>query len=242
MSYINKSVTSYGTEADFIEAFISSLVASDSRIVREQTAQQVADMFASSANTPRVSVVISGIVTIAFERQGNLGSTASGYNMSYTFNSSPRVISSMTFTGSRIDPSAAAQRCFKYQIISNTKAIFIRFGNHNSPFPLTTDIKGLIYSDTTNQISFFMANTGQCYVGSGDIACTKAVRLPYIRSLDDITQTEVIKHIALVGSSDELIANPDGIWDASTNYTTNVPLQIGNEQCCFIDNNTVMKC
>lgn len=242
MSYINKSVTSYGTEADFIEAFISSLVASDSRIVREQTAQQVADMFASSANTPRVSVVISDIVTITLNRDTSLGISTNRYYISYTFNSSQRIVSDITYSDSKTYYSESVQRCFKFQIVSNTKAIFIRFGNYNSIIPLTTNIQGLIYSDATNQINFLMLNTGQCYVGNDDIVCTKAVRLPYIKSIDNLTQIEVIKNIALIGNSNELVANPDGIWDASTNYTTNVPLQIGNEQCCFIDNNTVMKC
>lgn len=242
MSYINKSVTSYGTEADFIEDFISSLVAADNRIVRGQTSQQIADMFTSQSSTPTVTITISDIVTITLKRDTNLGIATNRYYISYTFNSSQRIVSDITCSDSKPFHSESVQRCFKFQIVSNTKAIFIRFGNYNSIIPLTTNTQGLIYSDATNQINFLMLNTGKCYVGNGDIVCTKAVRLPYIKSIDNLTQIEVIKNIALIGNSNELVANPDGIWDATTNYTTNVPLQIGSEQCCFLDTNTVMKC
>lgn len=247
MSYINRSVTSYGTESDFIEAFITSFVSAHNGIVREQTPEQVSAMFVTGNYTkPEFSFLINGIGKITFRRgQSIMDNTQSngGYDVRFSYGSATSSWLPVKFTSSTIGFDWSNQkRTFKYQIISNQKAIFIRFGDHNSTFPLTTTCKGLIYSDTTSQVNFIMTNTGTCYVGNEGTVCTKFNRLPYMRSVDDITQIEVIKNIVLVGDSNELIVNPNGIWDATTNYTTNVPLQIGNEQCCFLDTNTVMKC
>lgn len=246
MSYINKSVTNYGKEPAFIEAFIASLASADNRIIREQTPEEISAMFATGTNSkPEFSFLINGIGRITFRRgQGITDNEQSfgGYFVRFSYGDATSSWLTVKFTSSTIGFAFSGTRIFKYQIISNQKAIFIRFGDYNSTFPLTTSCKGLIYSDTANQINFLMINTGACYVGNEGTVCTKVTRLPYMRSVDDITQIEVIKNIALVGDSNELIINPDGIWDATTNYTTNVPLQIGNEQCCFLDTNTVMKC
>ena len=239
MSYINKTVTNNGTEAEFIEELITSFVSRDSRIVRDQTAAEIASMFNESPDKISFSFTISQIFKITFTKAYygypryhvtiQYGTRSFGFDFTYSNDNKSTSV------------DYQAERTLKYQIISNEKLMFIRFGSYNDTLPLTTTNQCLLYSDSASSFLATAVN-GTYYVGSSGTQCTKATRLPYLKNSSDFTQIEVIKSVALINSSNELVANPTGMWDSSTNNAVGFPLTIGSDQCYYLDTNTVMKC
>jgi hypothetical protein len=261
MSYINKTVTSYGTEADFVWAFIQSFT-SDITAATGWTATaslaSLQEVETWSANEPAAQKAV--VFTIATDFQINFSRYGENPRQSYWFQFEYGGIAGgsragldggnycLNFASSKSFHDATAQRTFKYQIITdkisdsaNAKALHIRFGAYDAALPLTVN-SGMFYLD--NDLKFLsLGRNDLFFVGSTGTPATKIIRLPYLRSAADLTQIEIIKNsIVKENASNAVAVNPDSIWDSTYNSAVGFPLTIDSQRCCYLDNYTVMKC
>ena len=72
MSYIEKSISMYSTELQFLQAFINAITAADSRITC--TTNDLETQFETETNTPTFTLSVDGIYTITFTRNEVLSS------------------------------------------------------------------------------------------------------------------------------------------------------------------------
>lgn len=83
MSYTEKTISIFGTEIEFLQAFINAITAADSRIT---CATDIEAQFADPSNTPSFTLSVSDsvneIYTITFTRYGALSSTGYKYMVS----------------------------------------------------------------------------------------------------------------------------------------------------------------
>lgn len=258
MSYINKTVTSNGTEAEFVWAFIQSFT-SDITAATGWTATSsltsLSEVQSWLANEPEVLKTV--VFTIATDFQINFSRLAGNPRQGYWFQfqygnirgyeSGPGGNYNLNFAPSTYYYTASAQRTFKYQIITdktsnaNAKVLHIRFGAYNATFPLTANA-GMFYADS-NLKFISLGSDNLFFVGSSGTPATKITRLPYLRSDADLTQIEIIKSsIVKENASNAIAVNPASIWDSTYNAAVGFPLTIGSDRCCYLDNYTVMKC
>ena len=257
MSYINKTVTSNGTEADFIWAFIQSFksdleTATGWTVSCELTSLQAVSDWIAATTTPDVfntfSFTVNSIFTIVMTNgyyTTNRGRNC--YNVKVAYNSQNGDNPAINFINNYTFSSDSATRTWKYQMISdkisnnaNAKALHLRFGAYDATLPLTVN-PALIYSDSVNSVNFIANGVAGTYF-VGNASGSKVTRLPYLRNASDPTQIEVIQSAVVVNSSNEMIANPASIWDSTYNSAVGFPLTIGSDRCCYLDNYTVMKC
>ena len=239
MSYIEKSISIFGTELQFLQAFINAITAADSRITC--TTNDLETQFADDSNTPTFTLSVDGIYTITFTRGYKLSSSDYRY-----------VVTSSTFDGDLLlyyysgsaAYNATATRTWKFSVVANSEDIYLKLtrydGNLNSPVTKWLSIKN-------NAISACGWNTGTYnimssgFVSTGGQVYTRVDRLPYTYNAADLTKLEVIKSKTFVENSTTNRAfETDKVID-STTVTADRIISIDSTKYYALDSNTLME-
>lgn len=132
MSYINKSISIYGTEKDFIKAVVDELTSADSRIVCET---DIDAEFANDDTSHKVKVVfnVNGCYKLRFAREVKSQSVNYWY-MEQVVNDTITNGAKVYYTGYNPPYSIdyVATRTWKMIFVSNDNAIAMIFGSYNS--------------------------------------------------------------------------------------------------------------
>lgn len=239
MSYIEKSISMYGTELQFLQAFINAITAADSRITC--TTNDLETQFADTSNKPTFTLSVDGIYTITFTKDYVLTSTSYKY-----------VVTSSTYSGnSDLNFSSGynayyekATRTWKFSVVANSEGIYLKLarydGNLNSPVAKWLSIKNNTISacavqfGSTNIMSSNLVSTGgQVY--------TRVNRLPFTYNSSDSTKIELIKSKTFVeGGTTNRAFETSKIID-STTVTADRDISINSTKYYALDSNTLME-
>ena len=240
MSYIEKSISMYSTELQFLQAFINVITAADSRITC--TTDDLETQFETSTNTPTFTLSVDGIYTITFTRYNTLSNTGYKY-----------VVTSSTYSGS-IDLYFSsntnyyyydkATRTWKFSVVANSEDIYLKLarydGNLNSPAAKWLSIKnntisvcGVQFGSTNIMSSGFKTTGGQVYA--------RVDRLPFTYNSSDSTKIELIKSKTFVeGGTTNRAFETSKIID-STTVTADRDISINSTKYYALDSNTLME-
>ena len=130
MSYINKSISIYGTEKDFIKTVVNELTAADSRIVCET---DIDTEFANDDTSHKVKVVfnVNGCYKLRFAREVKSQSVNYWY-MEQVVNDTVTNGAKVYYCNTLYNIDDVATRTWKMIFVSNDNAIAMIFGNYNS--------------------------------------------------------------------------------------------------------------
>lgn len=239
MSYIEKSISMYSTELQFLQAFINVITAADSRITC--TTDDLETQFADTSNKPTFTLSVDGIYTITFTRDYKLSDTGSKY-----------VVASSTYSGN-LDLNfssdynaynAKAIRTWKFSVVANSEDIYLKLarydGNLNSPAAKWLSIKnntisvcGVQFGSTNIMSAAFKTTGGQVY--------TRVDRLPFTYNSSDSTKIEQIKSKTFVeGGTTNRAFETSKIID-STTVTADRDISINSTKYYALDSNTLME-
>lgn len=127
MSYINKSISIYGTEKDFIKTVVNELTAADSRIVCET---DIDTEFANedTSHQIRIALNVNNCYKLRFARE------AKSQSVNYWY--MEQVVNDTVTNGAKVYYSYniddVATRTWKMIFVSNDNAIAMIFGSYNS--------------------------------------------------------------------------------------------------------------
>lgn len=239
MSYIEKSISMYGTELQFLQAFINAITAADSRITC--TTNDLETQFETSTNTPTFTLSVDGIYTITFTRDYILSSTGCRYvvtSSAYSGNIS------IDYCSSYNDYNAKATRTWKFSVVANSEDIYLKLAaydkNLNSPTAKWLSIKNntisacaVQFGSTNIMSSGFKTTGGQVY--------TRVDRLPFTYNSSDSTKIELIKSKTFVeGGTTNRAFETSKIID-STTVTADRDISINSTKYYALDSNTLME-
>ena len=240
MSYIEKSISIYGTELQFLQAFINAITAADSRITC--TTNDLETQFADTSNKPTFTLSVDGIYTITFTRSDKLSSiscykyvvTSSTYSGNLDLN----------FFGSGSYYYNKATRAWKFSVVANSEGIYLKLavfnGNLNSPAAKWLSIKNntisacaVQFGSTNIMSSGFVSTGGQVY--------TRVDRLPFTYNSSDSTKIELIKSKTFVENETTNRAFETSKIIDSTTVTADQIISINSTKYYVIDSNTLME-
>ena len=243
MSYIEKSISFFGTELQFLQAFINAITAADSRITC--TTNNLAAQFETETNTPSFTLSVSDsvneIYTITFTRYGALSS--SGYKY---------IVSSSTYSGgidflfsnNSYGYDVKATRTWKFSVMANSESVYLKLAAHNailsSPNAKWLSIKNNTISACTVQFgSTNIMSSG--FVSTGGQVYQKVDRLPFTYNSSDSTKIELIKSKTFVEGSTTNRAFETGKIIDSTTVTADQIISINSTKYYALDSNTLME-
>lgn len=239
MSYIEKSISMYGTELQFLQAFINVITAADSRITC--TTDDLETQFADTSNKPTFTLSVDGIYTITFTRDYALNSTSYNYVVtSPTYSGS----ASLRFSSGYNAYNDKATRAWKFSVVANSEDIYLKLaacdGNLNSPTAKWLSIKNntisacaVQFGSTNIMSSGFKTTGGQVYASVN--------RLPYTYNSSDSTKIELIKSKTFVeGGTTNRAFETSKIID-STTVTADRDISINSTKYYALDSNTLME-
>ena len=240
MSYIEKSISIYGTELQFIQAFINAITAADSRIT---CTTDLAAQFNGNDTSirPTFELSVHGICTITFTRDYYNGDTGNTYYItSPIFNGSSGVYFSSNYALS----NAKKTRTWKFSVMTNDENIYLKLarfdGNLNSPAIKFLSVKINNISACafgTDSTSIMSSN----FVSTGGQVYTRINRLPYTYNAADLTKLEVIKSKVFVENSTTNRAFETSKIIDSTTVTADQIISINSTKYYVIDSNTLME-
>ena len=243
MSYIEKSISFFGTELQFLQAFINAITAADSRITC--TTNDLETQFETPTNTPTFTLSVSDsvneIYTITFTRYGALSSSGYKYMVSSSTYSGDI---DFLFSNSSYDYDAKGTRTWKFSVMANSESVYLKLAAHNailsSPNKKWLSIKN-------NTISACAVGAGTTSIMTSDFVSTggqvyqKVDRLPYTYNSSDSTKIELIKSKAFVeGSTTNRAFETSKIID-STTVTADQIISIDSTKYYALDSNTLME-
>lgn len=239
MSYIEKSISMYGTELQFLQAFINTITAADSRITC--TTDDLAAQFETETNKPTFTLSVDGIYTITFTRDYKLSDTGSRYAVtSSTYSGSI----DLNFSSSYNAYNDKATRTWKFSVVANSEDIYLKLakydGNLNSPNAKWLSIKnntisvcGVQFGSTNIMSAAFKTAGGQVYA--------RVDRLPFTYNSSDSTKIEQIKSKTFVeGGTTNRAFETSKIID-STTVTADRNISINSTKYYALDSNTLME-
>ena len=239
MSYIEKSISMYSTELQFLQAFINAITAADSRITC--TTNDLETQFETSTNTPTFTLSVDGIYTITFTRDYVLTSTGSRYvvtSSTYSGNLD------LNFSSSYNAYNTKATRTWKFSVVANSEDIYLKLarydGNLNSPAAKWLSIKNnaisacaVQFGSTSIMSSGFVSTGGQVYA--------RVNRLPYTYNSSDSTKIELIKSKTFVENNTTNRAFETDKMIDSTTVTADQVISINSTKYYALDSNTLME-
>ena len=130
MSYINKSISIYGTEKDFIKTVVNELTAADSRIVCET---DIDTEFANedTSHQIRIALNVNNCYKLRFAREAKSQSVNYWY-MEQVVNDTVTNGAKVYYSNTLYNIDDVATRTWKMIFVSNDNAIAMIFGNYNS--------------------------------------------------------------------------------------------------------------
>lgn len=241
MSYIEKSISIYGTELQFLQAFINAITAADSRITC--TTDDLETQFADASNEPTFTLSVDGIYTITFKRNARL------INSDYRYLISCSTFSNYLSLEFRSNTNTAyhdgkATRTWKFAVIANSESIYLKLAGYDGNLDSPTE-KWL--SINNNNISACNWNSGSNnimtggFVTSGGQVYTRINRLPYTYNASDLTSVEVIKSKVFVENTTTNRAFETSKIIDSTTVTADKIISIDSTKYYALDSNTLME-
>lgn len=239
MSYTEKTISIFGTEIEFLQAFIAAITAADSRITC--TTNDLETQFANDSNTPSFTLSVDGIYMVTFTRSSSLDSSSSNYpitSSAYSGNSP------FSFSNNPYAKDTRVTRTWRFSVVTNSNDIYLKLAaydaNLNSPNKKWLSIKN-------NAISACAVGTGSTnimssgFVSSGGQVYQKVDRLPYTYNASDLTKVEVINSKTFVenGTTNRAFET-DKIID-STTVTADQIISINSTKYYALDSNTLME-
>lgn len=239
MSYIEKSISIFGTELQFLQAFINAITAADSRITC--TTNDLETQFETETNKPTFTLSVDGIYTITFTRDYVLTSTSNKYAVtSPTYSGSIDLI----FCSGYKAYNEKATRTWKFSVVANSEDIYLKLaaydGNLNSPAAKWLSIKnntisvcGVQFGSTNIMSAAFKTTGGQVYA--------RVDRLPFTYNSSDSTKIELIKSKTFVEGYTANRAFETGKIIDSTTVTADRDISINSTKYYALDSNTLME-
>lgn len=220
--YITQTITSGGTEADFLKSFISSLTGLNIGI----TCDADIDALIADSGNCTFDMDFFGIETLRFRRNAKNNSTTTNYFISSV--NSQRVSVSISFSSGYLARDNRSTRTWGYNLISdiNNKVILFSVGDYNrlpsngypdlqASFLFSKDIDGYAYAVnyTANQRSNVY---NVAIIGSDSSSYTKVNRLGYVYDSTHPTRLEYInnKVYVVTGSSNRAFST-NSLMDCS---------------------------
>ena len=244
MSYIEKSISIYSTELQFLQAFINAITAADSRITC--TTKDLETQFAYDSNTPTFTLSVSDsvneIYTITFTRYGALSSNCYKYIVSSSTYSGNI---DFLFSGDSYGYDDKATRTWKFSVMANSEDIYLKLARYDAI--LSSPNKKWLSINKNNTISAWAVGAGSTSIMSSNFVSTggqvyqKVDRLPYTYNSSDSTKIELIKSKTFVeGSTTNRAFETSKIID-STTVTTDKIVSINSTKYYALDSNTLME-
>lgn len=242
MSHIEKSISIFGTELQFLQAFINAITAADSRITC--TTNDLETQFETPTNTPTFTLSVSDsvneIYTITFTRYYDLRNTCK----KYTITSSTFANYDLDFCSSYYGQNDKVTRTWKFAVVANSEGVYLKLAAYNailsSPNKKWLSIKNNAISacavgagTTSIMTSDFVSTGGQVY--------TRINRLPYTYNAADLTKLEVIKSKVFVENSTTNRAFETSKIIDSTTVTADRVISINSTKYYALDSNTLME-
>ena len=241
MSYTEKTISIFGTEMQFLQAFINAITAADSRITCDCTDSDLAAQFADTSNNPTFTLSVDEIYTITFTRYGALSSNCYKYIVSSSTYSGNI---DFLFSGNSYDYDAKGTRTWKFSVMANSESVYLKLAAHNailsSPNKKWLSIKN-------NAISACAVGAGTTSIMTSDFVSTggqvyqKVDRLPYTYNSSDSTKIELIKSKTFVENSTTNRAFETSKIIDSTTVTADQIISINSTKYYALDSNTLME-
>ena len=244
MNYINKTVSVYGTEAEFMRTFATELNSADNRIVCETDIE--AEFSKGDEYEPIIVFNVNNCYKIKFKRQTILRISASTYYITCIINGNETTYSKyLEFSQSNYYTTDVAKRCYKFSIVFNTNYIAINFTSYDYTLPSQSAFSMFSYhTDDFNVVSKESDTAGSATqrllirtdeTGKGD-TYTFANRLNYSRG----ENVEFIESKVLVRSDNAERDTTTDIIDCSTVSKDSI-VDINSIKYYALDSHTLVK-
>lgn len=237
MGYVQKTVSVYGTELEFLQAFISALTAADDRITCLTTDSELETQFATSTAYPTFSFSFGGADTIVFSRAYTSNTGCQNYVVSSTAWS--QSIASLHYNSSQ-NTTTKATRTWRFRVISATDLLAVDLMPYNSATPvaqiacLTGTTKAVAYSNaspfTAISSTFRLADT---------TTMQRINRMPYTYSASNPAQVERITN-KIFASGGTRVMTVSNLLDVST-VTAGTVITMDGKNYYALDANTLVE-
>ena len=240
MSYIEKTISIFGTELQFLQAFINAITATDSRIT---CATDIEAQFADDSNTPSFTLSVDGIYTVTFTRNSSLGSASSYYSITSSAYSGD---STFSFSNNPYAKDTRVTRTWRFSVVTNSENIYLKLARYDAILS-SPNKKWLSINIKNNTISACAVGTGSAnimscdFVSTGGQVYTRINRLPYTYNAADLTKLEVIKSKVFVENSTTNRAFETIKIIDSTTVTADQIISIDSTKYYALDSNTLME-
>lgn len=233
MSYITQTVDVYGTETDFIKAFISALNrASSGRISYDSTtsgADSIDTLFENNSVDPDIYIDVDGLYKIKLTRvsAGTTGNKNSYYKI-YTLINNIESDSYGWLTHNRSNYNFADRnnRCWKFSFVSNDTYVYLNIAGFHENLPTQKVLSVLSIKDmelvsanidtggnisTVHSAEATKSNFISVSDDTKNLSYSFADRIPYTQSNGNV---EIIKSKTFV-NSDMFSCNKENAYDCS---------------------------
>lgn len=237
MSYLQRTVSHYGTELGFVKAFIGALTAADSRITCLTTDAELDEQFADSNVTPAFSFDIGGADTITFTRYAKTSSTAASYVvMSTLWAQATTVYFSRDYAG----VTNNATRTFCFRVAGDSNVLVVDFGGYSTSVNaqiacMTGSTKAAAYATA----SPYTAISSTFKLVSDGTTMSRVNRLPYVYNPANLGQLEIIDGKVFASGGNRMLT-VSTLKDTST-VTTNAVITLDGKNYLALDGNTLME-
>ena len=246
MSYINKSISIYGTEKDFIKTVVNELTTADSRIVCET---DIDTEFANenTSHQIRIALNVNNCYKLRFVREAKSQSVNYWY-MEQVINDIVTNGTKVYYSNSVYNIDDVVTRTWKMIFVSNDNAIAMIFGSYNSDMKNSYsynvfsyhengfNVVSLIPNEPAASKSALSAELLRTDEGNkNEVYKISVNRLNYSRGKD----VEIIESKVLF-KSDVAEHDMKNVCDCSTVATKNI-LLIDNLRYFAFDTNTLIK-
>ena len=221
--YVTQTITSGGTEADFLKSFISSLTGLNIGITCDA---DIDALIAVDDSYCTFDMDFFGIETLRFKRNTKNNSTTTNYSISSV--NSQRVSVSILFSSGYLARNNRSTRTWGYNLISdiNNKVILFSVGSYNklpsngypdlqTSFLFSKELDG--YAHAANFTANQRSNVCNAeIIGTDSSSYTKVNRLGYVYDSTHPTRLEYInnKVYVVTGSSNRAFST-NGLMDCS---------------------------
>ena len=239
MSYTEKTISIFGTELQFLQAFINAITAADSRITC--TTNDLETQFADDSNKPTFTLSVDGIYTVTFTRENQLRYHGSGYSITSSAYSGN---STLSFSNNSYSEDTRETRIWRFSVVTNSENIYLKLAAYNAVLS-SPNAKWL--SIKNNTISAWAVGAGSTSIMSSNFVSTggqvykRVDRLPYTYNAADLTKLEVIKSKTFVENSTTNRAFETSKIIDSTTVTADRIISIDSTKYYALDSNTLME-
>ncbi len=240
MSYTNMTVSDYGTEISFLNAFIHALTASDERITCSTA--DISGQFGSSQNTPSFTLGFDNAFELCFTRAGDLSQTAGVYIVS---SSDGRLSNAqLRFNGSDTLAGSTAVRMWRFRVFAAEDALRVDFGGYDTD--MSSPVASLMVLNTPKGKCWAAAESpdtaiNSAFLFSDNTVASKFDRLDYTYQENEPARIEIVKNKVLVTAAPRSrVVTCDGLYDC-TEVRADTFVSVNAKNYYALDSHTLME-